>query len=55
MSGVITFINLGLVDNFVLIWLEAYWKAFLIAFPIIFVVAPFVQKLTKQLTKQEDN
>lgn len=50
MSGVITFINLGIVDNFILIWLEAYWKAFLIAFPIIFVVAPFVQKLTKKLT-----
>ncbi len=50
MSGVITFINLGLIDNFLFIWLEAYWKAFLVAFPIIFVVAPFVQKLTKKLT-----
>lgn len=50
MSGVITFINLGLIDNFLFIWLEAYWKAFLVAFPIIFVVALFVQKLTKKLT-----
>lgn len=53
MSGVITFINLGLVDNFMSIWLEAYWKAFIVAFPIISFVAPFVQKLTKVLVKQE--
>ena len=52
MSGVITLINLGLVENFMSIWFEAYWKAFLVAFPIIFVVAPFVQKLTKKLVKE---
>lgn len=53
MSGVITFINLGLIDNFFAIWMEAYWKAFVIAFPIIYVVAPIVHKLTAKLVIQE--
>lgn len=52
MSGVITFINLGLVNNFVSLWLDAYWKAFIVAFPIIFVVAPFVHKLTSIVIKK---
>ncbi len=52
MSGVITFINLGIVDNFISLWFGAYWRAFVVAFPIIFVVAPFVQKLTAKLIKQ---
>lgn len=53
MSGVITLINLGLVENFISLWFSAYWRAFIVAFPIIFVVAPFVRKLTIRLIKQE--
>lgn len=51
MSGVITFINLGMVDDFIKLWFDAYWRAFIVAFPIIFVVAPFVRKLTIKLIK----
>ncbi|MGA1932727.1 DUF2798 domain-containing protein [Arcobacter sp. YIC-464] len=51
MSMIITFINLGLVDDFFIRWMEAYIKAFLFAFPIIFVVAPFVHKITNKLIK----
>lgn len=54
MSGVITFINLGIVDNFIFIWFEAYWKAFIVAFPIIYIVAPLVHKLTAKLIIQEN-
>ncbi|OUR69513.1 hypothetical protein A9Q76_09385 [Arcobacter sp. 31_11_sub10_T18] len=45
MSLVITYINLGLVDNFREMWLGAYWKAFVIAFPTILVVIPQVRKV----------
>jgi len=45
MSLVITFINLGLVDNFIEMWLGAYWKAFIIAFPTILLVIPQVRKV----------
>lgn len=46
MSLIITFINLGLVDGFILLWLGAYWKAFMVAFPTIFFVVPQVRKFT---------
>ena len=45
MSLVITFINLGLIDNFIMFWLGAYWKAFVIAFPTILIVIPRVRKV----------
>lgn len=53
MSGIITWINLGFVDHFVLIWLEAFWKAFTIAFPTVFFVVPAVRKLTMRLLRAE--
>jgi len=49
MSLVITYINLGIVDSFIIIWLEAYWKAFLVAFPTIIIVVPFVKKAVGKL------
>jgi hypothetical protein len=49
MSLIITYINLGFVDSFIIIWLEAYWKAFLIAFPTIIIVVPFVKKAVGRL------
>ena len=53
MSLVITFLNLGIVDKFVFIWLNAYWKAFLIAFPIVLLVMPFVKKFVKRLIREK--
>lgn len=49
MSLIITYINLGFVDSFIIIWLEAYWKAFLIAFPTIIIVVPLVKKAVGKL------
>jgi len=49
MSLIITYINLGFIDNFIIIWLEAYWKAFIVAFPTIVVVVPFVKKIVGKL------
>jgi len=51
MSLVITFINMGMVDGFIYIWLNAYWRAFIIAFPTIFIIVPQVRKLVLILVK----
>lgn len=49
MSFVITFLNMGFVDNFIYLWLGAYWKAFIVAFPIILIVTPRIRKAIKFL------
>ena len=49
MSLVVTFINIGFIDNFVYFWLSAYWRAFLIAFPTILFVIPRVRKIVNIL------
>ncbi|PID48362.1 MAG: hypothetical protein CR967_00255 [Proteobacteria bacterium] len=51
MSGVITFINIGLVEDFAFIWLEAFCKAFVVAFPAVLVVVPQVRKIVKILVR----
>ena len=51
MSLIVTFINVGFVDGVFHMWLEAYWKAFLVAFPTIFVVVPRVRKIVSILIK----
>jgi hypothetical protein len=53
MSGAITFINLGLVDNFVGIWLHAWLVAWSIAFPAILTVFPFARKLATKIASKE--
>ena len=53
MSLIVSFINLGFVDGIVYIWLDAYWKAFLVAFPTIFLVVPRVRKTVGILIKNK--
>ncbi len=53
MSGVITLINLGVVSGFFLFWIEAFWKAWVIAFPTILIVIPQVRKIVKLLVKEQ--
>lgn len=52
MSFVITFLNIGFVDNFLFLWLGAYWKAFLVAFPIILLVTPRIRKAVSNLVSE---
>ncbi len=51
MSFIVTLINVGFVDGIFSMWIEAYWKAFLVAFPTIIVVVPRVRKLVTILIK----
>jgi hypothetical protein len=53
MSGVITIINLGLVDGFVQIWFHAWIVAYAIAFPSILIVFPFARRLAMKIAIKE--
>ena len=49
MSFVITFINVGLVEDFFLRWFQAFWRAYIVAFPSVLTVVPIVRKLVRKL------
>ncbi|MGB5867224.1 MAG: DUF2798 domain-containing protein [Arcobacteraceae bacterium] len=51
MSFIVTLINVGFIDGIFSMWIEAYWKAFLVAFPTIIVVVPRVRKIVNILIK----
>ncbi|ACZ12744.1 DUF2798 domain-containing protein [Sulfurospirillum deleyianum] len=51
MSCVVTFINVGWVDDFFTLWFRAFWRTYFIAFPTILVVVPFVRKLVHKLVR----
>lgn len=52
-SGAITFINLGFVDSFIAIWLNAWVVAYAIAFPAILFVFPFARMLAVKIASKE--
>ena len=52
MSGVITFINLGLIEGFVGVWFHAAIVAFSVAFPTILIVFPFARKLAMKIASK---
>ena len=52
MSFIVTLINMGFVDGILYFWLEAYWKAFLVAFPTIIIVVPQVRKITSKFIEK---
>jgi len=53
MSFIVTLINVGFIDGILHMWLEAYWKAFLVAFPTIILVVPQVRKIVGLLIKEK--
>lgn len=52
MSFVVTIINVGFIDGVLSMWFEAYWKAFLVAFPTIMIVVPQVRKIVNLLIEK---
>ncbi len=53
MSGVISLINLGLVDNFIEVWFHAWIVSYAIAFPSILLVFPTARKLAMKIASKE--
>ncbi len=49
MSAYITYINLW-VENYILNYLEAWYKAFILALPISYIVIPTVRKLLEKIS-----
>ncbi|HEX5698188.1 MAG TPA: DUF2798 domain-containing protein [Rhodoferax sp.] len=46
MTLVITFINVGLTENFLQLWMKAFGIAYVVGVPVIFFLAPVARKLT---------
>jgi len=49
MSGVLTFINVGMIEGFLFRWLKSFFYGLLIAFPTAFFVAPLVNKIVQKI------
>jgi hypothetical protein len=54
MSFVLTIFNVGMVANILILWLQAWGLAFIVALPTITVLAPFVDKLVSVLLGEAD-
>jgi len=52
MSGAITFINLGIVNHFLTIWIHAWLVSYAIAFPTILIVFPFARKIAMRIASK---
>ena len=52
MSMIISLQNIGLVDDLLLIWLNAWVFAFITAFPVALLVTPTVNNLVKLVVKE---
>jgi hypothetical protein len=46
MTLVITFVNVGLVEDFIGRWLRAFLIAYVVGVPVIFFLAPMARKMT---------
>lgn len=51
MSGLITLLNLGLAEDFLVRWFTAFVTAFTVAFPAILLVLPVARRIVARLTE----
>ncbi len=51
MSGIVTLINVGFVDNFFQLWFKAFALVFPIAFPSVLFLVPAAQKIANKITE----
>jgi hypothetical protein len=49
MTLVITFVNVGLVEDFLGRWLRAFLIAYVVGVPVIFFLAPMARKITGRM------
>lgn len=52
MSGAISLINLGFVNDFFIIWFHAWLIAYAIAFPSVLLVFPIARKLAIKIASK---
>lgn len=52
MSGALTLLNIGLVNDFIFRWLKSFLFGFMIAFPTAFFVAPLVHKIVNKIVNK---
>lgn len=50
-SGISTFRNAGLGDDFATLWLGAWLVSWMIAFPVVLVVAPVARRVVNSLIR----
>jgi len=55
MSFVISVFNVGMVENIVSVWLNAWSFAFIVAFPSIVIVSPIVNKLVSLVIHKDES
>jgi len=55
MFGVITFINLGVADHFVMLWFKAFIKAFAVAFPCVLILVPLARVIKSSSESMIEN
>lgn len=50
-AGIATFRSVGLVANFLELWLSSWLSSWTVAFPVVLVVAPLTRRIVNSLTR----
>ena len=48
MSGIMTYLNLGVTPNFVSKWMQSFIIAYGVAFPLVLIISPIIGKLVRK-------
>lgn len=51
MSLVVTYLNLGITNNFFQMWMRALFFSFPISFPTALILTPLVKKIVEKITE----
>lgn len=51
-SGIATFRAVGLVNDFLGLWIGAWVPSWMVAFPAVLIVAPFTRRIVEKLVRQ---
>jgi uncharacterized membrane protein YoaT (DUF817 family) len=50
-SAIATFRSVGLVPNFVELWVSGWLSSWVVAFPVVLVVAPLTRRIVNSVTR----
>jgi len=51
MSLVMTFVSIGFVPDFLIIWAKSFFIGFIVSLPVALIVAPIAEKIVKKVLK----